>query len=147
LIGGPIPGEGNVISGNEEYGLFLEGTGDMVQGNLIGTDRTGTFPLGNGAYTSLNDGVFVTGPNDVIGGAQPGAGNVISANGGNGILVEHAFISALGGSVLIQGNLIGTDVTGTASLGNGGAGIYVVATRNAAIGGAVPGAGNVISSN
>jgi CSLREA domain-containing protein len=149
LIGGPQPGEGNVISGNAEYGLLLDGTGgNRVQGNFIGTDRSGTLPLGNGNSTSLNDGIFVTEePHDVIGGAQPGAGNVISANGGNGIRVANALSAVLGGGILIQGNLIGTDVTGRARLGNGGAGIYVVATPHAVIGGAAPGAGNVIVAN
>jgi parallel beta-helix repeat protein len=148
-IGGAEPGAGNVISGNQEYGLLLQGTGgNIVQGNFIGTDRTGTVALGNGIFTSLNDGVYVTEPGDVIGGSLPGEGNVISANGGNGISVHQAINSLTDASgITVQGNDIGSDVTGALPLGNGGDGIYVSATPNVILGGASLGAGNLISAN
>ena len=146
-IGGSYPGEGNVISGNIEYGVFLKGfTGDVVAGNFIGTDRTGTLALGNGlVYTGFGGGVYVSEPNVVIGGSQPGAGNVISGNGGNGITIDSDESPASG--IAIQGNDIGTDVTGTSRLGNSGDGIYINASPNNGIGGEFPGAGNVISAN
>ena len=80
-----------------------------MQGNLIGTDVTGTRALGNGGY-----GVAVAtgGPSQgsvVVGGPEAGAGNVISGNGGIGVR------SANG---VVQGNFIGTDVTGTLAIGN-----------------------------
>ncbi|HWB10980.1 MAG TPA: Calx-beta domain-containing protein [Pirellulales bacterium] len=149
LIGGPDPGEGNLISANQTYGLELVGSGgDTVQGNLIGTDRSGKLSLGNGAFTSENDGIYVTGPNNVIGGSLPGEGNVISANGGNGISVHLAINTLTDASgITVQGNYIGTDVTGTLPLANGGDGIYVNATPNMVIGGTLPGEGNLISGN
>ena len=48
----------------------------------------------------------------------------------------------------VQGNRIGTDVTGTSPLGNRGAGIYVIGVSDAiSIGGAQPGEGNLIAYN
>ena len=53
-IGGTAPGAGNVISGNVTYGLRLQGTGgNTIEGNFIGTDRTGTKALGNGTSSSV----------------------------------------------------------------------------------------------
>jgi hypothetical protein len=145
-IGGAAPGAGNVISGNSQYGVNLVGRGNnFVKGNLIGTDRTGTKPLGNGVANSVNDGIFVGESGDIIGGVEPGAGNVISGNGGNGISlgVSGTFSS----NISIQGNFIGTDRTGTLAIGNGAAGIQIYASHGNLIGGTLPGAGNVISAN
>src|SRR5262249_37448316 len=69
------------------------------------------------------------------------AGNVISGNGGNGI--------AWGGQntqVLVEGNFVGTDATGTAAIGNIQPGIYVDGPNNT-IGGTPPAAGTLISGN
>ncbi|HYR85530.1 MAG TPA: hypothetical protein VE422_15690 [Terriglobia bacterium] len=46
-IGGPAPAERNVISGNRGQGILLAGRGNWVRGNYIGTDVSGTLPLGN----------------------------------------------------------------------------------------------------
>src|SRR5262249_23939715 len=76
----------------------------------------------------------------LVGGTEPGAGNLISGNLGDGIVLA----PAVGNAGVVQGNLIGTDVTGTLALGNGGAGVQVM-SGHATIGGTAPGAGNVIS--
>jgi hypothetical protein len=84
LIGGTTPGSGNVISGNgdvqnEAAGINISGrlaSGNRVQGNRIGTNAAGTRALGNSSH-----GVFVSAPGNLIGGTEPGAGNVISGNG------------------------------------------------------------------
>ena len=61
-------------------GVVLFGTGtfkDVVEGNYIGTDATGTIALGNG-----DSGIDIQGtPLNTIGGTTPRAGNLISANG------------------------------------------------------------------
>ena len=138
LIGGVIPGAGNTISGNNGSGIQVEGAGSRVQGNFIGTDITGTVALGNGA-----SGV-VAGDGVLIGGTIPRARNIISGNGGLGNISLGS--NGSGGQATVQGNYIGTDVTGNVALSNPQAGISISGTANL-IGGLVPGAQNVIGGN
>ncbi len=136
-VGGTTAGAGNDISGNT-IGVDIDGgTGNLVQGNFIGTDATGTAPLGNSFVGVLID----AGSNNMIGGTTVGAGNVISANGSDGIRLQ---LGTTGN--LLQGNFIGTDVTGTADLGNF-AGVAIDGSSSNTVGGAASGAGNVISGN
>ena len=128
LIGGTTPADRNVIAGNR-YGIYFSGsaTGNSsVQGNFIGTDPSGTLPRGN-AF----GGIYIfTGTNITIGGAAAGAQNIISgatAAGGTGVSVQS------GTGNLIQGNLIGTDVSGQYDLGNISDGIYVTSSQNTRI--------------
>jgi hypothetical protein len=135
LIGGPGPGAGNVISGNRRFGVNLSAAGpaNVVQGNFIGTDSSGGIALGNGS-----DGVFVA--------STPGttvAGNVISANGGAGVDV----LGFAATNNRVQGNFIGTDVSGTAALGNALDGVQVFFGSGNTVGGTAAGAGNVIGAN
>jgi titin len=148
-IGGSVAGAGNVISGNGQDGLFLDGAGaanNVVQGNLIGTAAGGTTGLMN-----IRAGVGISGaPGNTIGGTAPGAGNLISANTdpayANGNAGIWLFTSGATGN-LIQGNKIGTDITGNLPLGNTYDGIYLEGAPTNTIGGAAPGAGNLISAN
>jgi titin len=137
-IGGTTPDARNLISGNAGSGIAFGGTGNTVQGNLIGTDVTGTLALGN-AFLGVSAG---GGSNALIGGTSVAARNIISANN-RGI--------ELGSSSTVQGNFIGTDVTGTVALGNPNAGVDCNGTPNNVIGGvtAAPGTppGNLISGN
>jgi len=119
-------------------GILLETNGgNIVRGNYIGTDATGTAPnKGNG-----HRGVFVDGPdNNVIGGSQPGEGNVIS---GSETGVRLSFTVG----TTVQGNHIGTDKNVTADLGNSLAGVLLVNSSNCTVGGTASGAGNVIAFN
>jgi CSLREA domain-containing protein len=141
-IGGTAAGAGNLISANFD-GVFIEyggATGNLVQGNLIGTDVTGTQDLGN-----EDDGVDLDNGanNNTIGGTTPGARNVISNNGENGVTIEDADQN------LVQGNRIGTNAAGTAALPNkGNAGVNIIADSVFnTIGGSALGAGNLISGN
>jgi titin len=116
-IGGTTAAARNIISGNGGDGIDLDGSANLVQGNYIGTDATGTQAIGNGGM-----GIFLsTGANNnIIGGtdtntpgtALAGAGNLVSGQTGTGI-----FLSGCSGNV-VQGNYVGTDVTGTHALGN-----------------------------
>src|SRR2546423_10428521 len=137
---------GNVISGSRT-GITDSGNGSVgvtnstIQGILIGTDANGTSGLGN----SL-DGIHLTSASNVVGGTDVMARNVISGNG-RGIFLG-------GGNTvhdnLIQGNFIGTDISGTQLLGNGDDGVFVVDSINNTIGGvATPGTfpGNLIAGN
>lgn len=132
---------GNVISANGKGGvvLFLStSSGNRVQGNYIGTDKTGKKDLGN-----IGRGVEFTNSahDNRVGGGRRGEGNLISGNdlGGVGIYSSSRYN-------LVQGNLIGTAAGGVAALGNTGAGIIVTdGAGTNIIGGA--GLGNVVSGN
>ncbi len=151
-VGGPSPGDRNVISANGTNSslganIRLEGdfgpvSGVAVQGNYIGTDASGTGPLGGGAGIALFPGSEVE-----IGGSAAGEGNVISGNGGYGISMSYDCVAVSQDNV-IQGNWIGVDASGTNPLGNFQGGIYLgCLTQNNHIGGTSVGAGNTIAHN
>ena len=101
LIGGTVPGASNVISGNGDTAIFLNSPGSapsVIQGNFIGTDPTGRWPLGN------EGGVWAISPSNVIGGIVPGAGNVIAYNGSAGVRL-HTFNSVLGNAIFDNSGL------------------------------------------
>ncbi|MCY2951361.1 MAG: right-handed parallel beta-helix repeat-containing protein [Planctomycetota bacterium] len=166
VIGGTVPGAGNVISGNGWRGVGINGPGaysNLVQGNLIGTDYTGTVAIPNGTRGDLSTtpeagppsgsgspgGVVIDGSaGNTIGGLSFGAGNVISGNSYQGV----ALVGDANHNNLVQGNLIGTDITGTQPLGNANQGIFIYAkpgqqVRDNVIGGTDPAARNVVSGN
>ncbi|MGO9469386.1 MAG: beta strand repeat-containing protein, partial [Isosphaeraceae bacterium] len=131
---------GNVISGNSGAGVRVSGaaaTGNIIQGNLIGTDRSGASALGN----SL-EGVVLASADNTVGGTIAGAGNLISGNW-SGVLVS----GPAAGGTLIAGNMIGTDETGTYVLGNALDGVEIDGASDNTIGGTVTAARNVISGN
>ena len=156
--------EGNLISGNLTEGIkinaaseYVSGQQDLpgasnnvIAGNLIGTNATGTAALANG-----DDGVQLeggttgnsVGVNSVYGAADTDERNIISGNTSFGIYITGTGTT---GNV-VQGNYIGTNALGSAALGN----LYgIVIDGNPSgntIGGitATPGkgAGNLISGN
>jgi parallel beta-helix repeat protein len=146
VIGGTVAGAGNVLSGNGNYGIDIGNpvaTGNWVQGNLIGLDAAGTNGIGNGngyGGVLLDSGAT----NNTIGGTVAGARNVISGNAPAGVFFNGASTSGN----LIEGNYIGTDITGTNAVPNTLAGIYLPdGTLGNVIGGTIAGARNVISGN
>ncbi len=130
---------GNLASGNLD-GIFASGaasTNTVVQGNLVGTNAAGTTVIGNQWYgIRLTSGVSGA----LIGGTSSGLRNVVSGNGGDAIYLN-------GSNLVVQGNYIGTDITGNLSLGNGGAGVYSADATDVRIGGGNAGEGNLISGN
>jgi hypothetical protein len=140
-IGGESPADRNVISLGKSFydpGIDIENaTGTVIEGNYIGTDASGTKALGN------DDGILLFSASQTrLGGSAAAARNVISGNRLNG--VEIAASSA--GHNAVEGNLIGTDATGTAPVGNE-TGVSVFGSTDNLIGGTVPSAGNVIAFN
>jgi hypothetical protein len=140
VIGGVASGDRNIISGNSVDGIDLFGpsvSGNLLEGNYIGTNLTATSAVPNGAGIVLESGV----KNAVIGGSVISDGNVISGNTDYGIEISDS--STTGNKV--ENNFIGTSAAGTASVGNGeGVLIDLSATKNI-IGGS--GVGNVIGGN
>ena len=146
-IGGTTAATRNIISGSGTSGIRLYlATGNSVLGNYIGTDTTGNVDLGNGG-----NGVFVhVGTNNLVG------GNLISGNDAPGVGLSYT--GPIG--TLVQGNFIGTNVTGTAALANLQGGLIIggfgfggdcngcplTATDNT-VGGTSPSLRNIISGN
>ena len=111
-VGGTSPGEGNLISGNGQ-GISiggLEKSDNLILGNRIGTDVSGSAALPNGAGIGINEGTR----HNNVGGATEEEGNVISGNNGSGVVISDAGIEYN----TIAGNWIGTDATGATPLGN-----------------------------
>src|SRR5207248_7367596 len=81
-------------------------------------------------------------PSNSIGGTAAGTANLISGNANDGVTLAGA--AATGNTV--QGNLIGTDITGNAALKNGRDGV-VVSAPSATVGGTTAAARNIISGN
>ncbi len=155
----------NVVSANGDTGVVLLFGGNVVQGNRIGTNAAGTAALGNGLHPSAfflgqpingTDGLVACDGSNVIGGTAAGAGNIVSGNAGDGI-------SLVSSSNMVQGNIVGANVMGTAALPNGvdgigsrsnavkGSGFCAQATNNGGnnniIGGGAANAGNLVSGN
>ncbi|MBL7993889.1 VCBS repeat-containing protein, partial [bacterium] len=147
----------NVISGNQQYGIYIDGNysfsnNNKILGNIIGLSSDGLSAVPNSNY-----GIYIyhMANNTQIGNATVGGRNIISGNSGYGIYVEDANGSVDGTKVL--GNYIGTDITGLSALGNSNNGIYFngysggaqieASIINSQIGNGTAAGRNVISGN
>ena len=139
LIGGLNGLGGNLISGNQSNGVLIVGqnaTGNVIEGNLIGTDAAGARAVSNQV-----SGIAITNaPNNRIGGTGQGAANLISGNGVAGIDLRSS------SGTIVQANFVGTDRTVSTALGNGGNGIFVDPDSSGTVIGGT-GCGNVFSGN
>ena len=142
IIGGTTPAARNVISGNTNPAVALNAgaSNNFVQGNFIGTDLTGSVALGN----SGNDIVTLDSPNNTIGGTAAGAGNLIAGNLDSDFASVGLGFPASTGN-LVQGNFVGTDITGTIDLGGASISVYIAEGSGNTIGGTTPAAANLIS--
>jgi hypothetical protein len=110
----------NRFSGN---GIVVSGNGNIIEGNLIGTNATGTFALGN-----TQDGVSISaGSGNTIGGTTSTARNIISGNR-NGIQVSG------GSGTQVRGNFIGTNAAGTVGVGNSANGVLISGSSGNSVG-------------
>ncbi|HEX8247288.1 MAG TPA: Calx-beta domain-containing protein [Pyrinomonadaceae bacterium] len=116
LVGGALTSQRNIVSGNDEYGVFANSNNISIIGNYIGTSLNGNADLGN-----TLDGVRLEAEVDATVGASIlgfNGGNVISGNNANGISINDAGVKAT-----IKRNRIGTNAAGTSGLGNSEDGI------------------------
>ncbi len=140
-VGGTDAGEGNVISGNGQHGVHVinaGASGNLIAGNFIGTDATGTVDLGNDL-----DGVLIdAAPSTTVGGTTGTPRNVISGNNRNGVFINA--VAATSNNIL--GNYIGTNAAGTSALSNL-RGVIINNSSNNTVGGTGAGAANTIALN
>lgn len=141
LVGGSTEADRNVISGNQQRGVLISGSnsnGNRISGNFIGVGVDGLTIVDNG----LNGIRIIDAPGNIIGGVDPGEGNVISGNSEHGVLILNS------GSTgnLVQGNFIGTDLTGLVGLGNGGSGVRIENADNNTVGGSAANLANNITA-
>ena len=135
-IGNTIAGARNVISGNNHYGVEIQGAtsqNNTVAGNYIGTNNTGLVALGN-----TNGGFSFWG----AGTGNSLLANVVSGNLGYGVLVGNGSSSAV-----IQGNYIGVGVDGSTVIGNTSHGILVDGGTNTLIGTNADGSNDAAEAN
>ena len=140
-IGGTTAGARNVIT-NQLDGIFIVDpgtTGNLVAGNFIGTDATGTVGLGNNG-----NGVLIQARR-----ATPSAGRrpgpATSSRGNN-----QAGISILGGSAtanVVAGNASAPTRPAPSPWATASSGVLVQARSGNTIGGTAAGAGNIIAFN
>ncbi|WP_183093023.1 right-handed parallel beta-helix repeat-containing protein [Nocardioides stalactiti] len=155
-VGGTGPGDGNVISGNGRSGVTVDGMdiergeypyvgqghcqGTQLRGNLIGLDRSGERPLGNGMR-----GVTIN-----YAQAATVADNVISGNRQDGIWVlgpdDDTNPHEVPRGNRIVRNRIGITRKGAAA-GNARAGILVLNGRDNVVGSHDPDDANLIAHN
>jgi len=126
---------GLAINRFPSYGIVLSGASNVIHGNFIGTDTTGTIARGNGSF-----GIWVESSGNQIGGSKIINGNVISGGNDTGIYIYNT------SSNVVQGNYIGISATGASALGNNNNGVMIDGGSGNLIGG--PGnARNFISGN
>ena len=153
-VGGTTSAARNVFAGSQAA-ILLQGDGNFVKGNYIGTGPDGLVAAPNAANIIVGD-PLVNPTGNLIGDtasageqatpACDGPCNVISAATGNGIDLFPPGFTEEAGQTTIRGNFIGLDVGGTLDLGNGD-GVFVGPADNVTIGGPAAGDRNFIGGN
>jgi parallel beta-helix repeat protein len=138
------PGNGNVISCNTAYGIYLNASDNItIQANIIGPDSTGMSSLGGQA-----SGIYFTNSNtSTVGGDRTAnEGNLISGNSSFGITLGTGSGSAY--ALTVAGNIIGLNTSQTGTIPNGtGIQINGATTSGCIIGVNEPNKHNVICGN
>jgi len=150
IIGGPNQGDGNIISGNGNYGIEMFGgytiffpggskpnfvQGNIIENNYIGTDYTGSIRIPNHSGISMQgniDSNFVR-------------KNLVSGNQHNGVYLQP--FGAGPTRNVFTNNFIGTNINGSQSVSNNDRGIYILAGSNNLFGGSALIDKNLISGN
>lgn len=126
IIGANSNGDGIEVNGNDA----------RIVGNFIGIDASGNVDGNRVGIRNFGDGTE-------IGGTDLSDRNVVSGNDLDGISLWNTSTG-----VVIEGNYIGVDWTGTSDFGNGLAGIYISGNSEFnTIGGVLAGEANLITNN
>lgn len=139
-IGGSTPADRNILSGNNHTGVRVVNSNyNIIKGNYVGLNRTGTAALRN------YDGISIEGTskNNLIGGYTAADRNYVSGNVAYGIPV---FGGGCSGNIIV-GNYAGTDITGTVAVPNTYGVLFDDGASFNTLGGTKPGAGNLLSGN
>ena len=136
-VGGSAPADRNLIAGQSGHEVLLNGVPNAtIEGNLLGTNATGAASIGTYPGNAI----------DLVPGATPSVirGNVVAGGNIEGISIH----GGSGSPVVLQGNFVGTDTTGTVNLGNPRTGLRLfVGADDMTIGGTGAGERNVIAFN
>lgn len=118
--GGACAGDCNLISGNYQHGIVIDhSNNNTVIGNFIGTDVNG-----NNAIPNADTGILIANSaNNRIGGPTPEERNVISGNANINIEIGQTDVATRNN--LLQGNYIGVNSAGNATVGGSGNGIVL----------------------
>jgi parallel beta-helix repeat protein len=164
-IGGSLVDQHNLISGNGGSGVEITGTlatGNVVKGNYIGTDVSGSSLLGNLRGVLISGGAH----DNTVGGTNAGEGNLVSGSSDVGVdlwgsgtntnaVLDNVInrnrlgivLGAGASGSLVKGNYIGTDSTGTVAAANTAGGISITGSSGNTVGGPTAAERNVISAN
>jgi hypothetical protein len=120
--------EGNLISGNSDFGVMLQQTGalnNVVAGNKIGTDITGMNAIPNGFGGAPRAGIVLGGYGNRIGSNSDGVSDDLERNlisGNSQTSISAIYFNNLPNPdappTIIAGNWMGVDATGVAALPN-----------------------------
>src|SRR5262249_21923341 len=131
--------EGNLISGNPEWGIFIDSDSNVVAGNKVGTNADGTGALPNGTGIGL-----VNANNNLIGGTAA-ACNLIPSNTLDGVAISGGAGNVLLCNTIFANGRYDTNLAnaGTANVGGSSSGSFFVdaGATLSALGGTTFGAG------
>ena len=118
-IGNASSSNGNIISGNETFGLAIgRSTGilNSVEDNIVGLNQSGTAAVPNG----LSGIQLSLGTGNSIGGLGQNEGNLIGGN------LQHGILLVVANENELLGNRIGVNVAGSVAIANNGDGVRIV---------------------
>jgi len=117
ITSGLVTLKGLIINRFAQQGIWLYGGGS----NTIKNCWIGVNSSGSAAAANASDGIFIDkSSGNTVGGPGAADRNVISGNSAAGI---HFLFNGQANNNNMEGNYIGTDVTGTYAIGNGRSGI------------------------
>ncbi len=133
IIGGTAAEERNILSGFSNRAILVDGGHDnIIKGNYVGVLKNGmdpaangwgiewaAFPTKSGSYEGI--GVYNGGKRNQIGGLEPGAGNLISANMRAGLRIDGTGSD----ENIVQGNIFGLAADGETVMSNGETGLWI----------------------